>query len=161
MIELARPRPTSAAAPRRSATPLGPQRPIVHHVCRTLLRPLFKMYFRMRAQGLDHLPSGPCLIAPNHVSMLDWAFLLYWFPRLIRFVVHRDYYEHPIMGFGLRVNGAVAVRTDRPDLTAMRAARAVLAAGESLILFPEGGISLTGRPTPAQPGIISVATAAR
>ena len=115
----------------------------------------------MRAEGLEHLPPGPCLVAPNHVSMLDWAFLLYWFPRLIRFVVHRDYYEHPITGFGVRVNGAVVVRTDRPDLGAMRAARAVLAAGEPLILFPEGGISRTGRPTPGQPGIISVATAAQ
>src|SRR5262249_34346968 len=62
---------------------------------------------------------------------------------------------------GLRVNGAVVLRTDRPDLAAMRATRAVLAAGEPLILFPEGGISLTGRPATAQPGIISVAAAAR
>jgi 1-acyl-sn-glycerol-3-phosphate acyltransferase len=127
-----------AAASQRRASVLAPQRPIFHHVSRTILRPLFKAYFHMRAEGLDRLPPGPCLVAPNHVSMLDWAFLLYWFPRLIRFVVHSDYYEHPIMGFGVRVNGAVVVRTDRPDLAAMRAARAVLAAGEPLILFPRG-----------------------
>jgi 1-acyl-sn-glycerol-3-phosphate acyltransferase len=43
----------------------------------------------------------------------------------------------------------------------MRTARAVLAAKEPLILFPEGGISRTGRPGRAQPGIIALAAAAR
>jgi 1-acyl-sn-glycerol-3-phosphate acyltransferase len=120
----------------------------------------FRRFFGMRGEGVERLPtSGPFLLAPNHVSMLDWAILFYFFPRGIRFVVHREYYDHPILGIGLRINGAVAVRTDRPDLTAMRVARAVLRAGEPLVLFPEGGISLTGRPQRAQPGIISLASA--
>jgi 1-acyl-sn-glycerol-3-phosphate acyltransferase len=75
-------------------------------------------------------------------------------------VVHREYYDHPLIGFGLRVNGAIPVRTDRPDLGAMRTARAVLAAGEPLILFPEGSISRSGRPGAAQSGIIALASAA-
>lgn len=145
--------------PRQRPTPLGPQHRVCHHLGHALLWPLFKVYFRMRREGPERLPPGPCLIAPNHVSMLDWAFLLYWLPPLTRFVVHRDYYDHPIMGFGLRVNGAVTVRTDRPDVAAMRTARAVLAAGEPLVLFPEGGISRTGRPGKAQPGVISLAMA--
>lgn len=161
MPHLASDAPPPAAVPEgRSATALPPQRPLLHHVSRAVLRPPFAVYFRMRQEGFERLPAGGCLIAPNHVSMLDWAFLLYWFPRLTRFVVHREYYDHPVLGFGLRVNGAVPVRTDRPDFSAMRAARAVLAAGEPLILFPEGGISLTGRPGAAQPGIISLAMAA-
>jgi 1-acyl-sn-glycerol-3-phosphate acyltransferase len=135
---------------------------VLHHVSRHLLRPLFRMYFGMRDEGLEHLPPrGPYLLAPNHVSMLDWAFLSYFLPRLTRFVVHREYYDRPVMGFGLRVNGAIPVRTGQADLGAMRAARAVLAAGEPLILFAEGGISRTGRPGRAQPGIIALAAAAR
>jgi 1-acyl-sn-glycerol-3-phosphate acyltransferase len=141
--------------------PLPNQRPWFHHVGRALLRPLFRVYFRMRAEGLAHVPAGgPYLLAPNHVSMLDWAFLAYFLPRLTRFVVHREYYDHGLIGFGLRVNGAIPIRTDRPDLGAMRTARAVLAAGEPLILFPEGNISRTGRPGAAQPGIIALAAAA-
>lgn len=140
---------------------LPPQHPALHHLSRFLLRPLFTAYFGLRREGFEHLPPGASLVAPNHVSMLDWAFLLHCFPRLIRFVVHREYYDHRLLGVGLRINGAVPVRTDRPDLGAMRAARAVLAAGEPLILFPEGGISLTGRPGRAQPGIISLAMATR
>jgi 1-acyl-sn-glycerol-3-phosphate acyltransferase len=152
--------PSAAAVTGRSHV-LPPQRPWLHHASRSLLRPVFRLYFGMRAEGLARLPAqGPYLLAPNHVSMLDWAFLSYFLPRLTRFVVHREYYDQPAIGFGLRVNGAIPVRTGRPDLGAMRSARAVLAAGEALILFPEGGISRTGRPGPAQPGIIALAATA-
>lgn len=144
----------------RGEVPLPPQHPLVHHASRALLRPLFKLYFRMRQEGVEHLPArGPYVIASNHVSMLDWAFILYHLSRLTRFVVHRDYYDHPLLGLGLRVNGAVPISTGRPDAAAMRAARAVLAAGEPLIIFPEGGISRTGVPGAAQPGVISLAAA--
>lgn len=149
-----------AATPRTG--PLPPQRPWLHYTSRRLLRPLFRLYFGMRAEGLNGVPAfGPYLLAPNHVSMLDWAFLSYFLPQLTRFVVHREYYDHPVIGFGLRVNGAIPVRTDRPDPGAMRSARAVLSAGEPLILFPEGNISRTGRPGHAQPGIITLARSAR
>jgi 1-acyl-sn-glycerol-3-phosphate acyltransferase len=147
---------------RSRSIPLPPQRAQLHYISRAVLRPLFRLYFRMRQEGIEHLPQrGPYLLAPNHVSMLDWAFIHYHLPRPTRFVVHREYYDHPLMGFGLRVNGAVAVRTDRPDLTAIRNARAVLAAGEPLILFPEGVISRSGQPQRGQPGIISLAAAMR
>lgn len=139
-----------------------PKHPIPHHVARFILRPIFRIYFRMRAEGLDHLPpSGSYIIAPNHVSMLDWAFISYFLPRLTRFVVHREYYDNPVMGFGLRINGAIPLRTDGADLTAMRILRKVLASGEAIILFPEGGISLDGRPKTFHPGIISLAAAAK
>jgi 1-acyl-sn-glycerol-3-phosphate acyltransferase len=152
--------PAPDAAGRSRALPA--QRPWLHHASRAALRPVFRLYFRMRAEGFAHVPPrGPYLLAPNHVSMLDWAFLSYFLPRLTRFVVHREYYDHPVMGFGLRVNGAIPVRTDRPDLGAMRSARAVLSAGEALILFPEGVISRTGRPGAAQAGLITLASAAR
>src|SRR4029453_18781894 len=105
---------------------LPAQRPLLHHVSRHLLRPLFRAYFGMRAEGLAHLPArGPYLLAPNHVSMLDWAFLSYFPPRLTRFVVHREYYDRPLMGFGLRVNGAIPVRTGQADLAARRTAARV------------------------------------
>jgi 1-acyl-sn-glycerol-3-phosphate acyltransferase len=53
------------------------------------------------------------------------------------------------------------LRTDGADLTAMRMLRKVLASGEAIILFPEGGISLDGRPKTFHPGIISLAAAAQ
>jgi 1-acyl-sn-glycerol-3-phosphate acyltransferase len=119
---------------------------------------MFKLFFGMRSEGLARLPArGPYIIAPNHVSMLDWAFVSYFLGTLTRFVAHREYFEQPILGFGLRVNGAIAVNGGRPEPTTMRILQSILRSGEPLILFPEGAISRNGRPGRGQPGIIHLA----
>jgi 1-acyl-sn-glycerol-3-phosphate acyltransferase len=65
-----------------ASTQLPQKHPLPHHIARFLLRPLFRVYFGMRAEGLEHLPyTGAYIMAPNHVSMLDWAFISYFLPR--------------------------------------------------------------------------------
>jgi len=116
----------------------------------------------MQGGGVEHLPArGAYILASNHVSLLDWAFLSYHLPDLVRFVVHREYWDHALLGIGLRCNGAVPLRGGATDAGAFRRARAVLSDGEPLVMFPEGGISRTGRPQRGQPGIIALAAAAR
>jgi 1-acyl-sn-glycerol-3-phosphate acyltransferase len=58
-------------------------------------------------------------------------------------------------------HGAIPAYTDRPDPEAMRRARAVLAAGEPLVVTPEGRISRDGRPGRARPGIIALSASLR
>lgn len=144
----------------RHTSLLPPRRLLLQRAGVLLTRPLMRLYFGLHAEGLEKLPHGrPYLMTPNHVSMLDWAFLMAVLPRPLRYVVERPYYDHPLFGIGLRWNGAVAIHTDRADLPAMRTARAILAAGEPLILFPEGRISLDGRPQAGMPGVIFLAAA--
>ncbi len=137
---------------------LPPRRPIVYAALRGILRPVFRVYFRMRGEGLEHLPQdGPFLVAPNHVSMLDWAHLAYFLPRSVRFVIDQEMLERLPIRVGCAINGMIAVRTDRPDVRGLRLARAALAGGIPLVVFPEGQISRTGRPQRARPGVISLA----
>jgi 1-acyl-sn-glycerol-3-phosphate acyltransferase len=151
--------PGAALARARPVAP-PPRSPIPHHLIRLLVTPWARVYFRLQSIGLERLSwERPFILAPNHVSMLDWGFISYFLPRQVRFVVDRSYYEHPLMGMGLRVNGAIPVSVGRPDLASQRMLRAVLAAGEPLILFPEGRISTDGRPGRAHPGVVSLAAA--
>jgi 1-acyl-sn-glycerol-3-phosphate acyltransferase len=151
---------TSVGARRHVVVP--PRTPAVHHTVRWLFMPIFRLYFGMRGDGAEHVPPyGPFVIAPNHVSMLDWAFVSYFLRWQVRFLVDRAYWDHPRLGTWLRFNGAVPVRAGRPDPRAFRLACAVLAGGEPLIVFPEGQISRTGRPQHAQPGIVRIAAAAQ
>lgn len=129
---------------------------------RFLLRPVFQACFRMDGKGLEHIPQrGPYLLAYNHTSMLDWAFVSYFLPEPVRFVVDREYFDHPLLRIPMRINGAVPAWTDRADPSALRRSRAILIAGEPLVLTPEGRISRTGRPGNGQPGIIALAASAR
>lgn len=145
-------------APRRFAASAPPNAQAwFHETCLPILRPVYRKMFGMGAPGIDNLPTGgPFILASNHLSMMDWSFLSYYFPGHVRFVVHREYFDHPLLGIGMRFNGAVPIRTERADPEAMKQALAVLAGGEPLVVFPEGAISRTGRPGRGQPGVVAL-----
>lgn len=125
---------------------------------RHVLRPAFRAFFAMESSGAERIPRcEPFILAYNHVSMLDWAFVSYFLPEPVRFVVDREYFDRPLLRMPMRINGAIPAYTDRADPDAFRLARAVLADGESIILTPEGRISRTGRPGVGRPGIIALA----
>ncbi len=115
----------------------------------------------MRADGLEHLPEyGAFILASNHVSMLDWAHIAYFLPWCVRDVIDRVMLDQLPIRIACWINGSIAVRSDRPDSGGLRAALSALAVGEPLILFPEGQISLTGRPQAGRPGVIRLAALA-
>lgn len=89
--------------------------------------------------GLPPPPHrGPRLVVSNHRSMLDTPALLGLFGG--HFLAHSGLATVPLLGTAARVGGVVFVDRDRPGsrLLAMRAMKRLLAAGDSLIVFPEG-----------------------
>ncbi len=104
---------------------------------RTLLR-LTAMPLTVR--GLQHLPSGPCVLVSNHASYLDGIILVAALPRPYAFVAKRELREQFVAGLFLQRLGAEFV--ERFDIKrsvddANRMAEAVQQ-GRSLAVFPEG-----------------------
>ncbi len=97
-------------------------------------------YFRFRAQGLERLPPGPNLVVANHsVAAVHEIFLLLraWRRRFgarpIRGLAHRIAWQGPFRRFPVMQKiGAVFAH---PEV-----ARAVLARGQTLIVFPGGDV---------------------
>jgi 1-acyl-sn-glycerol-3-phosphate acyltransferase len=125
---------------------------------------LFRLVFRIRVQGREHLPPGPCLFFVNHLGWSD-PFLLLLFlptrPRLLLLGLH----PRAISAFRAWVvdNLAVMVELDPAHpLGALHQARAALEAGYSLGVFPEGTYkgSHEGQLQALQPGAayLSLAT---
>src|SRR2546423_569729 len=49
---------------------------------------IVKLFYRVRVHGIENVPrQGGALLVCNHVSYLDWLYLLYAQPRPIRFVI--------------------------------------------------------------------------
>jgi long-chain acyl-CoA synthetase len=126
-----------------------------------LLRLIMRLAFRLKVQGLEHLPAPPFVICPNHASYLD-AF------ALAAALPHRQLMNSYFAGWtGLlfitpaerlfsRTAQIIPVDPDRAVVASIAGGAAVLHHGKTLVWFPEGRLSPDGNLQPFQPGIGAV-----
>ena len=106
-------------------------------------RPLVKIFYRVRAVGLEHLPAGGFLLLPNHISWVDAIVLQLACPRPIRYIIDQEFYQNPMLHPFLKTVGCIPIDI-RHSRSAIRAATEKLAAGEIVCLFPEGQLTRSG-----------------
>jgi 1-acyl-sn-glycerol-3-phosphate acyltransferase len=84
----------------------------------------------------------------NHVSYVDAVLLMAASPRPIRFIMDHRIFATPVLGWLFRLAKAIPIAPQREDPAGLRTrlcrGRAVLAEGELLAIFPEGGITRDG-----------------
>jgi 1-acyl-sn-glycerol-3-phosphate acyltransferase len=93
-----------------------------------------RVVYRFKVRGDEHIPTqGAALLVCNHVSFVDPILMMAASPRPIRFIM--DHQAIPI-----------APQREDPGTyeLAFEKARAVLADGELLCIFPEGAITRNG-----------------
>jgi 1-acyl-sn-glycerol-3-phosphate acyltransferase len=108
------------------------------------------------------LPEGPLIFASNHESALDIWVLVAHLPRLFRFVAKEELFRIPIFGWYLRLGGHVPVdrRNRSRSVQSLHRAAAMVRAGTSLVVFPEGTRSRDLRVQPFKKGSFALATEA-
>ncbi|MBU1668577.1 acyl-[ACP]--phospholipid O-acyltransferase [bacterium] len=111
---------------------------------RFVVRFFFGLQYKVEVEGLNHLKgSRGTLLLGNHVSFLDWAFLQIAYPKQIRFVIDRSYYElwylRPIFKFFK----TIPIST-RGGKHALKLVGDALEKGDTVALFPEGHLSRNG-----------------
>jgi 1-acyl-sn-glycerol-3-phosphate acyltransferase len=105
----------------------------------TISWPVVKGLYRLRADGVEHLPEGGFVLAANHTSNFDpWPLGIPLFPeRQLRFMAKAELFN-PVLGPILHAGGAFKVRRGEGDIEAMRTASELVGAGEIVVMFPEG-----------------------
>jgi 1-acyl-sn-glycerol-3-phosphate acyltransferase len=113
--------------------------PIFYWFVRALFVPFFLVYFRMQRVGREHLPrSGPLLLASNHRSFLDPFVIGTLVRRPVYYMAKRELFEKRWQAWALNALGAFPVDRGAGDGDAMDTARAILARGDCVVVFPEG-----------------------
>jgi 1-acyl-sn-glycerol-3-phosphate acyltransferase len=110
-------------------------------------------FHRMNDVVLPLPASGPAIVVANHVSGLDPLLLIAASRRPLRFLVAREQYRRPALGWLLRAVGCIPVdREERPQ-EALRQGMKSLRQGKVIALFPEGRIRVPGDgPAQLKPG---------
>jgi 1-acyl-sn-glycerol-3-phosphate acyltransferase len=90
-------------------------------------------------EGLENLPpSGPAVLMINHIAFVDPIVVMGCLPRNVVPMAKIEAYRYPIIGIFPRLWDAIPVRRGEGDRAALRKALAVLAAGEAILVAPEG-----------------------
>jgi 1-acyl-sn-glycerol-3-phosphate acyltransferase len=122
---------------------------------------LSRFVYRLRLVDDEHIPAtGPAIIVCNHVSFVDAVLLMAASPRPIRFVMDHRIFKVPVLGWLFKLAKAIPIAPRGEDPAAYEAAfdaaDAVLAEGDLLGIFPEGGITSDGRLQPFKGGVMKI-----
>lgn len=112
-----------------------------------VFKPVARILTGADVEGREHLPlKGPAIVVANHNSHVDTFLLLTIFPpktmRHVRPAAAADYFlANPVIGwFSRNIIGIVPVERKKVgrDVDVLAPARAALAAGDIVVIFPEG-----------------------
>ncbi len=110
-------------------------------LCRFLLRRIaFTLLTRVdEVEGLEHVPTeGPAVLMMNHIAYVDPIVLIHTMPRNVVPLAKSEAYHHPLEGIFPRIWGVIPVYRGTFDRKAVKQALSVLAAGEIILVAPEG-----------------------
>ncbi len=99
-----------------------------------------RLVYRVKAIGIENLPSSGCLLVPNHITWVDAIILQLASPRAVRFIIDEEFYRKPALQPVLRMVRAIPINRRKPR-EAIRRATAQIEAGQFVCIFPEGQLS--------------------
>ena len=113
--------------------------------------------YRMDICGAEHVPArGGALLVPNHASIVDAALVIAASDRPIRFLMFKDFYEHPLMKPFAKAIGVIPISSQqgpREMIRSLREATRALENGELVCIFPEGQMTRIGQMMPFRRGM--------
>jgi 1-acyl-sn-glycerol-3-phosphate acyltransferase len=113
----------------------------------------------LRVVGRERMEPGVTyVIVANHASLVD-IFVMFRLFRHFKWVSKIENFRLPLIGWNMSLNGYIPLkRGDKTSVIKMlQACRETLAAGNSIVMFPEGTRSRDGRMKPFKPGAFELA----
>lgn len=110
-----------------------------------IARPLMNVLMAKTWKGFENLPESGFIACPNHVTELDPVVVghaFYNHGRMPRYLAKESLFAVPLVGSALRASRQVPVtRSSSAANGSLAVAREVLAAGDVIIIYPEGTLT--------------------
>jgi len=121
----------------------------------TLLNPAWPV----RIHGRDRMyETGPSVIVANHLSLVD-ILVLFRLQSHFKWVSKHENFSVPVIGWNMTLCGYIPLRREnaRSIRTMMQQCDEAISGGSSVVMFPEGTRSSTGRLRSFKPGAFEIA----
>jgi long-chain acyl-CoA synthetase len=116
--------------------------PFIMFTYKTILFPLFKLYFSLEVTGRDKIPNVSCIIAPCHQSMLDGFLIESTLPYKILkntfFLAFKQVFGTTLLKPISKYGQSILIDANENLKETMRYTALPLREGNKLVIFPEG-----------------------
>lgn len=135
---------------------------ILSWFCKIFLKPIVKILLIKEVRKWENIPKGPFILAPNHSSHLDQLIAGYiCVPRKFHYIGQIDRYEgidRILLKLLYSIAGVIRVHRENSESKkeAIEKSIEVLKKGASLIIYPEGTRTRTGKIGEGRPGIAKI-----
>lgn len=125
--------------------------------------PILYLLHPFRFYGAENLPhNGGFIIASNHIFWLDAFYIALGSRKSVHFMAKSELFRLSFFNWFFRSLNAFPVKRGYFDRNAIKTAVEIIAGGDVLGIFPEGGIvTKDGRPTKARWGVAFIAEKCR
>lgn len=128
--------------------------PLLYRTCWHVARGISRVYFRWDVRHADRVPpSGPVILAANHVSFADPPIIGCAIHRTVHFLARDTLFDVTGLGWFIKKLNAVPVDREGGGGAGLKAILDRLQRGGAIILFPEGTRSPDGQIRKAKAGI--------
>jgi len=139
---------------------MSPKVPLSYRTTNLTLGTFLRMMFRPRYLGRDKIPvDGPLIIAANHLSHIDPAFIMTATKRPVSYLSKKEHFDSTIKRLVFERVGVIPVDRDEGGSEALEGAIEVLEKGGAIGIFPEGTRSRDGDMGKGKTGVARLAAA--
>lgn len=110
-----------------------------HKICRRILFPILRVFYRMKVKGLENLPKDKSfIIVSNHLGMIDCFAIATMFKQKIYFMAKKELFDKKAKAKFIRWLGGIPVDREKLDISTIKECFKTIKNGDVLVVFPEG-----------------------
>lgn len=112
-----------------------------HNIIKHSAKVFLRFYFRLKGEGIENIPAGPFILAPNHQSFIDGLFVAVFLKNKLMkktyFYAKEKHIKQGWLKFIANKNNVIIM--DLSDLkSSIQKLASVLKKEKNIIIFPEG-----------------------